>query len=313
MTIENENAQENVQTPPENPVGENVTPENTGAEGGDQTTQEWEPDFSPLNVMDKEFEWDEDIKKVVNQENYERLKELQNKAYGLPFIKDRLTAAKDETKRYKDLENTYLEQTQGIEYLNGLLNKNDYGTFFRTLKIPDEAVMRYALDRANYQELPPDKQREYDLNMESRQRLGLMEQQNQQLNYQMQQQSAQVRGQQLDIYLSKPDISSIATAFDTRAGRTGAFRDAIIERGQLAAIHKKVDLTPEQAAQEVMSLYGDPVAQTTPPTPNPIPSPIPGATTKPVLPNVKANAQSPAKKVYKSTDELRKLAETMED
>ena len=70
---------------PSKPVETATIDTSTGAA---DTPTEWSPDFSKLRIMDKEFDWDEDIKKAVTKENYEKLKDFHNKAYGLPFVKE---------------------------------------------------------------------------------------------------------------------------------------------------------------------------------------------------------------------------------
>ena len=60
---------------------------------------------------------------------------------------------------------------------------------------------------------------------------------------------------QLNAVLERPDISSIASTYDTRLAKPGAFKEAVIRHGSYRW-DQGVDLTPDQAALEVIKIYG---------------------------------------------------------
>ena len=270
----------------------------------------WTPNFEKLKVMDKEFDWDEDIKKIVTKDNYDKLKEFHNKAYGLPFVKERYSQAKEENKRLKEVEQNFTQVNQNIDYITTLLNKGDLHTFFKALNIPDQTVMKYALDRASYYELPAEQKQEYDKNIESRQMLGVYEQQNALLQQQVQQQAVNTREQELSSYLSKPEVQQVASEFDTKLGRPGAFREEIIKRGQHAFYHTQNDISPDQAGNEVLNIFKNFINVGN--APQAIQPTITNPKDKPIIPNIKSGSQSPAKKLPKNIADLKEMAKQME-
>lgn len=301
------------------PVEKSSTPATTTATPAVEAapTEEWKPDFGKLKVMDKEFDWDDDLKKVVSKDNYEKLKELQNKAYGLPFVKERYAQAKDEVKIYKDrLENEFIPLKKDVDYFNNLVQKKDLYGIFKVLNIADQDIMKYALNRADYHNLPPEKKQEIDQNMEAQSTLTLLEQQNMMLSQQIEQQAVQTRTQELDSYISRPEVAPIAQSFDARVGRPGAFREEAIKRGKLYWHTNQQDIPVNQAVSEVMSLYGaaaqpqQAILQQAPATPAATQTTT--IVSKPTIPNIKASGHSPVKSVVKNLDDIRKLASTME-
>jgi hypothetical protein len=104
-------------------------------------------------------------------------------------------------------------------------------------------------------------------------------------------------------------------------GKPGAFRTEVIKRGKMYAAMEQ-DAPVEQVVSEVLQLIGW-QGQSTQAQPNvqngagAAAAPAAGAGTpaagqaKPTLPNVRGKGTSPAQKVFKSTEELRKHARQM--
>jgi len=275
---------------------------------------DWKPDYK-FKVMDKEHEFDEFIKPIVNKDNYEKVRDLYEKAYGIDFVKSKKSELENEVNQYKEIEQKYNQQNQSLGYLGSLIKNKDYHTLFNELKIPDQDVMKYSLDRVQYQDLPPEQKAEYDSNIEAKQRLRNLEMQNQQFQSQVQAQAAQARVAELDNYLSSGQMKELVDSFDQRAGRPGSFKEEVMRRGQLAYYTSGKDLSVKEATEEVVKLFGyglnaqygnqdgnsgNQQQQMQQQTAN--------VGRKPTIPNVRSGGHSPARKLPTSIEDLKKAA-----
>ncbi len=148
---------------------------------------------------------------------------------------------------------------------------------------------------------------------------GAYQQQMQQYQEQMQQTQVQVLTNEIDTTLARGEVLPAVQAFDARMGTPGAFRTEVIRRGKAYdAMGQTVGVG--QVVGEVLQLIGfqpgQAGAQTT------VPSAASGAgaagggtpnaqAPKPILPKITGNGGSPAKKVFKTTDEIRKHARSL--
>ena len=278
----------------------------------EEQPDEWTPDYS-FKVMDKDHEFDDFIKPVVNKENYEQVRDLYEKAYGIDFVKTKKTELENEINGYKEKETVYNQQNQSLGYLGSLIKSKDYHSLFNELKIPDQEIMKYSLDRVNYQDLPPEQKQEYDSNIESKQRLRNLEMQNQQFQSQMQTNAVQARMAELDNHLTSGQMQSAVNEFDQRAGKPGSFREEVLKRGQMAYYSTGKDISVQEAAGEVARLYGFNTetqenegagkAQQAP-----IQQQSVATSRKPTIPNVRSGGHSPARKLPTSIEDLKKAA-----
>jgi hypothetical protein len=139
-------------------------------------------------------------------------------------------------------------------------------------------------------------------------------QQNTQLSN-MQQQMVAMREREVNMVLSRPDVVALSTSLDARFGKVGVLREEMINRGKL--YHAQgMDISAEQALNEVLQLAGIAPGQGTPVT-NPGAGQAPqkkiagtGQVLRPqnkqVIKNVGSGGKSPTKQVIKSMDDLRK-------
>jgi hypothetical protein len=213
------------------------------------------------------------------------------------------------------------ETTEAINTLNHFVRKGDYQSFFEALRIPEDAVLKYALERVQYRQLPPERRAEYDNQRNVTQRAAILERQNQELAQQFQQTQVQHRHSELERTMSDPTISQAAQSFDARMGQPGAFQAEVIRRGQYHWFANQQDIPVDQAVREVMAMVGmsqtsqpqsmaqQPVLQQPIATPSeaPVGSHAP-ENRKPVIPNIQGRGTSPAKKIPRSIADLKKLA-----
>lgn len=278
---------------------------------GEGTETPEPPQYTPnfkFKVMDEEKEFDEFIRGAVkDKEHEEKLRDLYTKAYGLEHHKQTHESLKKKVEtHYRPLEDNYTQTMNSLRYLDQTVQKKDYQTFFDTLKIPRQDILKYALDLVKYEELPPEQKAAVDRQRQVEQYNERLAQENQSYQSQAQDYAVQVRTMQLNNELMNPNHNSFVQSFDAKAGKPGAFREQVIRHAELSFYRNQTDIPVEQAVREVMALYGNLVTPQALPTQQ---TQAPQVQQKPpVIPNVQSSGNSPAKVVPNSLADLRKLA-----
>jgi hypothetical protein len=273
------------------------------------------PVYSPnfkFKVMDKEHEFDEFLRPAIkDSETEKKIRELYEKAYGLDVVKPRFNETRE---KLKSVETTHGQVMSSIAELREHYQRGDFDSFFQALKIPQEKILQWVLDKANYQELPPEQKRIFDDRRSADQRAWEAEKRAQALEQRIQEQTTQAKGYALQVALEKPDVKSFVETFDQRAGRPGAFIEAVVETGDYAWHARNEDLSPEQAIQAVMARYGSFVqAQSqAPQAGNPAQPQTTPTKAPPVIPNVGGRTASPTSQPQvKSLADLKKKYEAI--
>lgn len=237
---------------------------------------------------------------------------LLERAYGIESVKEsRASVARerDEIKqKHATIENTIVDVRKTYQ-------RGDIDGFLQKLAIPQERMLQWALDKVNYSQLPPEQQRALDERTEADRRAYAAEQQTMTLGEQIKEQSRQAKQTLLQSSLSRPDVTQFAQAFDAQAGTPGSFFEQVRATGELAWVQSegKVDLTPDQAIEQVMKKWAKflPTAAPAPVTPTaPAVAPAAKVVTPPaptVIPNVQGRTTSPMKSGPKSIEDLKKL------
>lgn len=304
---------------PETPALETPKPgEEVAPKPGE--TPAFKPNFK-FKVMDKEHEIPELLRGVMKDAESEKLvRELHEKAYGLDIVKPRLL---EERQKRQEAVAKNDQILGGIAQIKQLYQRGDMEGWFRSLGVPQEKVLQWVIDKLNYQELPPEQRQVLDQRKTAEERAWQAEQQASSLQQKYEQETLNARDIQLTSTLDRADIKAAMQAFDSRpGGKPGDFREAICERGETTWLRSqgKIDLTPEQAALEVIRLYGIQPLQAAPAaTPAAPAAPAPAATqtpaaaprTVPVIPNVAGTSTSPMKTKPRSLADLKKLAAEM--
>lgn len=264
--------------------------------------------YSPsykFKSYDREFEFDEWVRPVIkDKEMEEKVRDLYTKAYSMDILKPKYQETRD---KYQDVNNKYTTINKNLQMLEGYLDKGDMTSFLSTLKIPDNMVYQYVLDKLQYKEMAPDQRAQIDKFNQTQQHARMLESQNQEYQQKFENEALQLRTFQLDSAISRPDIKSIADAYDARKGTAGAFRERVVREGMHHWNATGKDLTPEEAVKEVMDTLDLQVPGQGTSQASAMQSA--GAPTKPpVIPNVTGKANSPVKKVIKNLADLRKLA-----
>lgn len=268
-----------------------------------------------FKVMDKEHEFDEFVRGAIKDADSEKkIREIYEKAYGLDFIKPRFHETREQAKTYK----TQLDNFQGsLKELRELNSRGDYDSFFKRLAIPEEKILQWVINKAQYNNLPPEQRKVLDEKTAAEQKAYALEKQQADSQQKYQELVTQAKGQALHFALERPETKSLQQSFDARAGRSGAFFEAIVAEGELAwnRSNGTVDLTPEQAIQAVLSKWGNPSQPAQAPL---IPAqgnqPMPQAAPKKTasLPNIAGRqSASISKSKPKSLQDLKNLAAQM--
>lgn len=254
----------------------------------------------------QEGEFDDLFKPLIKDaETEKKVRELFAKAHGLDFIKSDRDRIKGE---YDPLVEKHTSITNSLSQLSGFVRQGDFQSFFEALQIPEQAVLKYALERVQYHKMDPAQRAQLDEHRRQTTQAMALQQQNEQLQTQMRQLSATQRATELDTTLGRPDIAAHIQNFDTRAGKPGAFRDLVIQRGQYYALAQGVDMPPAQVVADVLAMIGAQVTAGGQAQGNGAAPPSTNGQRPPVLPNVSGKGTSPAKRTYTSTDDLRKRA-----
>lgn len=213
----------------------------------------YEPNLK-FKVMDEEHEFDPFLRDVITDADTEKkVRELYEKAYGLDHVKPKFQQTKEE---YKNLKQEYDGFMSEVSDLRDDYKNRDFDSFFKKLAIPKEDILKWVYEEARYQELPPEQRQAYDAKRQAEQQARQLGKQNQQLQEYYTQQVTQAKAYALNTALEQPSMRQIVQQFDARAGRPGAFRDEVINRGEFAWFQRKEDIPPEQAIQEVLTLAG---------------------------------------------------------
>lgn len=268
----------------------------------------------------KELEIDEWARTAIKDADSEKkVREIFEKAYGLDYTK----ASRDKFKTEAETHRTEnLETKRALNVLSGYVQNDDMDSFFESLQIPEEKVLKYALNRIQYRDLPPEKRAEYDQSRGTARKAALLEEQYNNLQQEFQQTQVQTRKQEFNRVFQDSKVLDTAQAYDQRMGRPGAFHDEVVKRGQLYWHLYKQDIPAEQAVNEVMQMVGMPVAAPQPAAqlameqPNVTNQVVPTDASqtashapekKPVIPNIQGRGTSPAKKLPRSIKDLKAL------
>lgn len=265
------------------------------------------PAFSPnykFRVDQKEHEIPEWARQAIKDEDSQKMvHEIFCKAYGLDVAKTRHQKAQE---KYTELDSKHTALTKSLEQLSDYLNNGDLDSFFETIKLPETEVLKWALNVVNRDKLSPEERQAYDRSREERRELSLMKAQNQELLQQHEQTLVRSRTMELESVLARPEVQTVASSFDTRIGRPGAFRDEVIKRATATYHLTGEDISAERAVSEAIQIFGTALGNAGASVPQ---SPSNGK--PPVIPNVTGRASSPSKKIPMSIADLKEIRAKM--
>lgn len=277
---------------------------------GNPVPPAYQPNFK-FKVKDQEKEIDEWLRPVVKDaETEKKLKELHERAFGLDEVKSSRDSFKT---KYEDVNTKYTGLEKSLQTLSGYVQRGDYDSFFQSLQIPKESILKYAINELRYNELPQDQKAQIDQQKRFQQEQYAFQSQSEQHAAQMR----EFGMQQLNFEMSKPDVSQVVQSFDQRMG-PGAFQREVINRGAYyEQVHGKT-LPASQLISEVLAIVSPSAGQqAVPPSASaqaaqttPSQGVQPQQEAKPTVKVFQGGGNaSPVKKQINSLDDLRKLRE----
>lgn len=315
QTTEQDTAPEVEASAPEKEA-ESLLAEEAGGEKAVEEKPAYKPNFK-LSVMDKEVEVPEQLRALMKDADSEKwVKDYCAKAEGIKYTKERLDKVVAANENYVK-ENSHFKDSigrLGSIYQKAVQtgNLHHLDRWFQEVNIPQDLIIRYALEKVKMAELPPEQRQLIQGQIQAETQVEYQQRQNADIQAQFARQAAEMKSMQLESQMTNPETKSIADTFDARVGRPGAFKDEVRRVGQLAWHTEKVDLTPEQAIKRAIEYHGlKAVAQGAGSAADGAASGQAGQVVvkKPVstLPNISGNSKSPVKSSkVKNLDELKK-------
>lgn len=304
--------QETTNIPAEQEIAEQVTDAIIVEDTQEEKVDEWAPEYK-IKVLDNEYEIPDYIRPYITKDNYNEIKETYEKAYALDHFKEKNNRYKEENSSLVPYKEKFEKQNEVLSRFGNYLNKKDYTNIFKELNIPDEEILKYSYDRIQYNELPPEQKKEYDSNIETRTKLSQLERQNQEFQHMLSQQTAQARANELEQCLNQDQIKDVVAQYDSRVGQPGAFKQEVIKRGQLAWYTQNKDIPANEAVREVLNLVGFNATSTEQASSvgggAAHATPVMANTQRPIIPRINAGGSSPARKLPKSLEDLKRAAD----
>jgi hypothetical protein len=305
-------------------VNEKEVPETTAGEtGGDQsppeageketvTAGEEAPAFTPnfkVKVMDEELEIPESFRTLIKDANTQKeVQEIFEKAYGLEHHKK---------KTYEPLVQNHRQLTEQVKSLDAGMTQlqqlaqdpKSLKDFMDFWKIDKKVLYQFVADELRFEELPEAEKNKILAEKRKEYEAGQHRTEADSYRQRWLQSEAQNRMFQLDTAISREDIAQVASNFDARAGKPGAFRQEVIYRGILHEQATGKDLPVEEAVKQVMSVLG--YAEEADTAGQPAATKVVASVPQKKLPVIPAigggSGASPVKRAVNSTDDLRKL------
>ena len=275
----------------------------------------YEADFN-YKVYDEVREIPEDMRGfITNKETEDKFREIYGKSGAFDSVKEKYNGLKERVdNHYSKVEADHNNLNQNLDDLSAMVQNDDMHGFFKALGVSEDKIMKYALNRAEYQEMEPQQKAQVDHQYNQTWESAQLAKQNHAMQEQIQYQEVQTRELLLDSELAKN--ADFVTRFDEQLGQ-GAFRQEVINAGQLAYQQRQQDVLPTELVSNLMDRYGNlfatqaqqAPAATAPATNNQVVAP---AKSHPTIPNVKGGSTSPAQKIPTSLADLQRMADSME-
>lgn len=316
---------EDIQTPEVPPTEPEVKAD--GAEGtpapsdGDSENPEppaYVPNYSfKIHGEEKEFDaWAKEL--VKDKESEEMYREIMTKVHGIDYIKQDREELRAQLEEISGVKEEYSNLTQSLDELSHYINTGNLQTFFDKVGISKQQLLNYYDQLVQYEQMSPEQRMAYDNSLRAQADNYRLMQENQSLTVAQQEALHAQRMNELELYISRPDISGVAKDFDARMGQQGSFKQQVINYGVAQQALGK-DVGVDEAINYIINLIGG--VSASPQNPSAMPGTIPtphaqppqpmAVEKKPVIPVVPSSGKSPVKPGIKSIDDLRKAREAL--
>lgn len=238
--------------------GEHGQGDSEAPEHGETQVAEYTPNYK-FKAYGREVEIEEWARQYIkDKETEERFRGLYSKSQGFDVLKEKYTSRSQE---YKDIKTQFSEVQQTMQQKEAVLSElrhlrdNDLHGFLKACQVPPEKLIDYVQKHLEYMELPADKRAEVDAAREAREKAYRLEQEVTQLRTSQEQVEIQNHAKEFEGYLEHPEVSAFAEKYDTRAGQEGAFREAVIQYGDMVFHKTGKTLSPLEAIRAVYKQY----------------------------------------------------------
>lgn len=282
------------------------------AELSDNIGNAWTPNFK-VKAYDSEYEIPDAFRSLIKDEASEKqVRDVFEKAYATEVLRGKYTKNQERLKtietEYGSTKKDFDVYKKSISTLSTYVRNKDFDTYFAALQIPENEIKAWLYKKMSAEQDPAQRQA-YESELQLKQRLyseqearEKLEQENQEFKSSQQQGLVDQRTQELTAALSRPEVAAIQQAFDQREGKENAFIEAVIERAAYLYEKKGIDLSAEQAVQEVVKMltFSQPTAS------RPASTVIVQKEKAPTLPNIRGQGTTPIAKTIGSIDDLKK-------
>ena len=257
----------------------------------------------------KELEIDEFFKPLLTSEEAEkRIRELSEISMAFPKYKEAYQEYQEVVPHYQSLivelqELGQLRQQNLPEFLGKFnVQPQDVLEAIDPNLIKQHVAKLFALE-----DLTPEQRAAYNQQQEQLRRAQSAQLENQRLKDALYERDVQERSFQLEQMMGTSEAKDFQSKFDSFYGN-GAFRNEVIQAGLIAFKLEGRDISPQEAMKKVVDKFGPVLKAQTPQ----VVGTKTGEKVK-VIPNVPTRPASPGKMRPKSLDDIRKLADSMED
>lgn len=296
---------ETADTGVETSSGSESTDTDTDVESDVEETPKYVPDYK-LKVYDEEKELDDPFLKnlIKDADSEKKVKEIAQKYLGFDTLKSKNERTRAELQHFQQSMQPVI---QTYNEASNCLAKKDFDGLFEVLQIPTDEIFKYAIKKAEEAQMPEYQRQQMHQQRQIEKEREMLQGQNQSLQQQQYNQLSQFRAQELSWVMQRPEVTSVAQAFDAKNGQ-GSFRQAVVNQGLAHYAATGQDLSAEQAAMAVVKTLGGFVTQT----------PLNGQSSTqtiplikqsekpPIIPNVTGRGTSPVKKQVRSIADLKR-------
>lgn len=269
----------------------------------------------------KEHEFEDWAKSLVKDPDTEaKMRKVFEKAYGMDSIKERHEKLNDSYRKATEYYQTLDKTVQQVEHF---VKTKDLDNLFGNagLGLEFNDIVEWMNRKLELMQMPADQRQAIEQQAQVRQQNYMLQQQAATWEQRAQQQEANTRSIMLDSLLTRQDVASIAEKVDSTMGEVGAFRNLVIQEGQNEFFRTGRVLSVEEAVNAGLSKYGKFISQgsaqpsSSQPTEG-VTAPAGTMAAKkptPIIPHIAGRNSSPVSKKFKTLDDIKAYAKTLED
>jgi len=263
------------------------------------------PMYTPnhkFKAQGKDLEFDDWAKAASKDaETEKKIRDMHEKAYGLDSVKQSRQALQSELSATQE---KLASTDRAIDTIAEYAKVKDWDSFYESLNIPKNDVLKYALELVKREQLPPEQREQWEASRQSQQELKNLQAQNAQMHAEKEQHQVDQRSGELEAEISKTGNSDIAEAYNNGMQDSNAFRNFVIRIGQAYATQGQ-DISAEQAVNEATRQLRAAQSQTRQEPTAQQGKNVVASSKKPVLPNIQGRGTSAVKSSVRSLDDLR--------